>query len=110
MNVYGAQLGGEEKYAKVMNSHADLGTFWKGRILLNLTSYECENPKLESEPIDQKIITQYKNPDVTQWQIFVEAFYGLNFQEEDEKYGLQVRWAELELNFDTTVKSISFFI
>ena len=86
-----------------MNSHPNLGTFWKGRVLLSFESFPCENPKLESEPLSEDIVKDFKKDENINWTICCELFFGINFPNKDEKYSIQIRWADQELDFDSKV-------
>ena len=80
-----------------------LGSFWKGRILLALSSVPEESPKLESINLTGQILDQFKKSDQMEWMISGEILFGLNFPDKDEKYSIQIRWADQELNFDKLV-------
>ena len=100
MNIYGSQTEGDEHHSALMNTSPDLGSFWKGRLLLKMEAFQCENPKLESEDVEKAIMNDTRNPGLVNWAIMAEAFFGLNFPTNDDKYGIQVRWADQEINFD----------
>ena len=88
-----------------MNNHSDLGSFWKGRILLSLSVFEKENPKLSMEGLDQIITSKYQDIKKIQWIMKVDMLYGMNFNKANDKYGVQIRWADQELNFDKTTST-----
>jgi len=44
MNLYGSNVNGSTTYAQLMNSQADLGSWWKGRVLMKVDCKETENP------------------------------------------------------------------
>lgn len=103
INIYGAQLGGDEENSKVMNANPALGTFWKGRVMLALDTTPMDNPKLSDrmkpEPLDEAVMNLLRRPDETEWQLMAEVYYGLSFPSKDRKYSIQFRWADQELNF-----------
>ena len=103
INIYGAQIGGDEKYSKLMNTHPALGSYWKGRIFMAISSYQEDNPKLTSDKISKEIINENKSSDVISWLFIAEVFYGINFPEKNEKYSIQIRWADQEISFDKIV-------
>ena len=45
----------------------------------------------------------FRFSDPVKWKIQAEVFYGLSLPEKDEKYKVQVRWADQEINFDNAV-------
>ena len=83
-----------------MNANPDLGTFWKGRILMNIEKIVSENPKLDSQALPKATDLQHSTMEFT---IIAEVFYGIGFSEPEEKYGIQVRWADTELPFEKQV-------
>lgn len=46
---------------------------------------------------------QFKKSDQIEWLLNAELFFGLSFPKNDEKYSIQIRWADVELNFDKIV-------
>ena len=100
MNIYGAQLGNKTDYCKIMNNQPSLGSFWKGRVLLGLSCHKKDNPKLESNDIDKDLMEKYKSLDITSWKIQAELYYGISMPKKDEKYTVQIRWADQELQFN----------
>ena len=85
-----------------MNQFPDLGSLWKGRILLSAVVYEEEKPKLGSENIDQKILQQHTSKSMTkEWTIIAEVLFGEGYPEKKEKYSIEVRWANQEIHFSS---------
>ena len=80
-----------------------VGSFWKGRILLALSSACEENPKLDSVALAPKVLEQFKKSDNMEWMINAEVYFGLSFPTIDDKYYIQIRWADVELNFEKMV-------
>ena len=104
INIYGSQVESEGEYAVIMNSNPDLGTFWKGRVLLSLTCKEMENPKLGATGLDNKIMQDNRVSSPMDWKIIVELYYGLNFKDPNGKYSIMIRWADQEIVFDHGLK------
>lgn len=63
-----------------------------------------EHPKLDSTNLTPQIIEQFKKSDNLEWMIAAEIYFGLSFPNNDDKYSIQVRWADMELNFDKNVR------
>ncbi len=64
-NVYGAPQGVSGKTTKLMNGNPDLGSTWKGRILMQVWAEQCEKPLLKVIDMPKDIIDgaeQYKAP------------------------------------------------
>lgn len=78
--------------------------------MLSLSSFPEENPKLESLNLTPQIIEQFKKSDTMDWKISCELLFGLSFPKNDEKYWIQIRWADMELNFDKMVYSNIFYV
>ena len=106
MNIYGAQLGDKTKYSKVMNNQPSLGTFWKGRVLLGMQCYQKDNPKKDIDGVDDEIMKGLRFSDPTPWKIQAEVYFGVSFPENDNKYSIQIRWADQEIQFDNAVNII----
>jgi len=75
--------------------------------LLSLTSTPDEHPKLDAVNLTPQIMEQFKKSDQMEWLISAEVFFGLSFPEKDEKYHIQIRWADQELNFEKIVCFLS---
>lgn len=87
-----------------MNSHSQLGTLWKGRILLAITAMESEKPKLGFENIDPKIMESISKPVHKSWVLVSEILCGENFPEKKEKYSVEIRWGNKEIFFNNMVR------
>lgn len=46
---------------------------------------------------------QFKKPDNMQWVLTAEVSFGLSFPKPSDKYSIQVRWADAQLDFDKIV-------
>lgn len=75
LNLYGAQTNSDDKEeANLMNENSDLGSIWKGRIMLSFDVFETQTPKLSDsenmENFDFKKIPLIKN---ISWRLFLEV-------------------------------------
>ena len=52
-NVYGAPLDKSNKAADNMNSNPELGSLWKGRILMQVFAVKTEKPVYKIQQINQ---------------------------------------------------------
>lgn len=83
-----------------MNQFPDLGSTWKGRILLSAVVYEIEKPKLCSEKMDSKIVSQYSTKNIQQEYYFIaEVVYGEGYPSKNERYSIEIKWANHEMHF-----------
>jgi len=57
-NLYGAPLDGSGEHAKNMNENPDAASFWKGRILMQVTAYKCDKPVFKKQDIEPSIIEE----------------------------------------------------
>ena len=100
MNLYGSQPDGNRENCDRMNQFPDLGSLWKGRVLLSAVVYEEEKPKLASENMDQTLLLKYTTKSITkEWTIIAEILFGEGYPDKKEKYSIEVRWANQEINF-----------
>jgi len=59
MNIYGSNVNGTTSYAELMNSQSELGSWWKGRVLMKVECKETENPSLCIENIKNKTVEYF---------------------------------------------------
>jgi len=89
-----------------MNQFPDLGSMWKGRVLLSAVVYENDKPKLGSDNIDQSIIMKLSSRTLNKdWMIIAEILFGEGYPEKKEKYSIEVRWANQEIHFPSLAPS-----
>lgn len=55
-NIYGSPLGVSGKNTNMMNNNPELGSLWKGRILIQCTCEETEKPLLLVRNLEEKEI------------------------------------------------------
>lgn len=55
-NVYGAPLDKTNKAAENMNENPELGSFWKGRILMQVFAIKTEKPVYKVQQIPEEDI------------------------------------------------------
>ena len=74
MNLYGSQPDGDKVNSDRMNQFPDLGSMWKGRVLLSAVVYENEKPKLASDNLDPTIVLKNSSKNVVkEWTIIAEV-------------------------------------
>lgn len=100
MNIYGSQPDGDKENSDRMNQFAALGSLWKGRILLSAVVYENEKPKLGMENLDKNVLSKYSAKSIDkEWSIMADVLFGEGYPDAKEKYSIEVRWANQELQF-----------
>lgn len=60
-NIYGSPLEGamdifNSQVKDEMNDNPEVASFWKGRVLIQVTCEETENPELKVEKIDKEVV------------------------------------------------------
>jgi C2 domain len=55
-NIYGAPLGKSGENTNRMNSNPELGSTWKGRILMQVTAEKTEAPQIKLEDLKEDVI------------------------------------------------------
>lgn len=100
MNLYGSQPDGDKENCDRMNQFSELGSMWKGRVLLSAVIYEYEKPKLEILNLDPNIVSKYCAKTLNKEYIMIaEVLFGEGYPEKKEKYSIEMRWANQEINF-----------
>lgn len=83
-----------------MNQFPDLGSTWKGRVLLSAVVFENEKPRLESQKMDSSIVSKFTAVKPSQEYILTaEILYGEGYPDPKEKYAIEIRWANYEILF-----------
>ena len=55
-HVYGAPVDCDSDQAKAMNANPDIGTIWKGRVLLYIEVTDEPYPEVDVKPLDDLCI------------------------------------------------------
>ena len=56
-NLYGSPMGCSGQNTNLMNENPEMASFWKGRILMHISSYDVKNPEMKVVPL----ALDYKN-------------------------------------------------
>lgn len=102
VNIYGAPLKCTGTFTNKMNENSELGSYWKGKILMRADSNKCDYPKNQLNTIDKNspILAELgKLREKTLWnfQIFTERALYLPYEIEDYmiKFVIEEQSAEL---------------
>lgn len=98
-NVYGAPLDKTNKAAESMNENPELGSLWKGRILMQVYAIKTERPvyKLEQIPEeDIEAVQEYKQNRTFRFMTQINSAIAL--PSENTKYQVVVRIADKEIS------------
>lgn len=97
-NIYGAPLGTSGSNHNKMNENPELGSLWKGRILMQCVAEKCQKPLFKKQLMDEDTIALSEPYQVNRrFRIMCEIGQGIALPS-DTKYMAQVRIAEKEFN------------
>lgn len=93
IHIYGAPLNFSGNFFNLMNENAEIGSLWKGKILMKLECDESPSiPKCMVSPMDSLVAqsagTFIKNNRIN-WTLYVTLF-GAYFIPENKKYKIKV--------------------
>ena len=93
VHIYGAPLGVSGKFTDTMNANAEIGSLWKGKILLKVDyDNEASAPKTIVAPTDNNLVVDAYNYVKNQkraWIIEVSIIEAL-FLPDNKKYKIKV--------------------
>ncbi len=94
IHIYGAPLNHSGKFFDLMNENAEIGSLWKGKILMRMECDESSSsPKSMVSPMDPTIAQSagsYLKTHSTKWTLAVTLF-GAFFLPDNKKYGLSLK-------------------
>lgn len=97
-NVYGAPMDKTNKAAQNMNENPELGSFWKGRILMQVFAVKTEKPVykvLALNEADCEYSRQFM--EVRKFRFMVQVNSAIALPVDDTKYEIAVRIADKEI-------------
>jgi len=98
-NVYGAPLDKSNKAAEQMNENPELGSFWKGRILMQVFAVKTDKPVYKVEQIPEEECEKarkYLTP--RKFRFMAQVNSAIALPKDDTKYEIMIRVAEHEIN------------
>ena len=98
-NIYGSPLDCSGRWTEHMNENPEMGSLWKGRILMQVASHETEKPTLKVQDLSQERVQEalpYFEP--RKFAIMAQVNAALALPTEKDKYEVQIRIAEKEIN------------
>lgn len=99
-NIYGAPIDRSGDNTDKMNNNPDLGSTWKGRILMQVVAEKTDKPIIKCVDMDEKtrdICTPYTNPH--DFEIIAEIGLGIALPEA-KKYNVKIKIADFEVKTD----------
>ena len=88
-------LGVSGKSSRMMNENPELGSLWKGRILMQVVAEKCDKPVRKVQDIPEEDVLKSKEYEVYktfQLMLYVHSVFCL--PKENESYNLEIRIAE----------------
>ena len=99
LDIYGSYINQNDKENNLMNTNAEIGSRWKGRLLLSVDYQDKPKPVLGVEQI--KDPEELKKGEMTAREHFWKVLFGIYdtvfLPHESEKYKLEIRCGEAEL-------------
>lgn len=95
-NVYGSPLGCSGDNTNTMNANPDLGSTWKGRILISVTAEKTEKPICLVRDLDPEEIAKaqpYLQPH--EFEVIAEVGQGISLPSND-KYTVMIKLGDVE--------------
>lgn len=100
INLYGAPIDADNAYATMMNQNAEIGSLWKGRVLIKAEAEKKEKPGNKREEIkDKDILRQAAN--VNKSNVFEVSItlYETYFLPSDQEYNVEVQIEDESIKF-----------
>ena len=91
VNIYGSPLNKKGKMFDQMNYNAEIGSKWKGRILIKITTESVESPVARVRPIDDKDYLKevYNKGRSNLWTVHFKL-YSTYFLPDSKNYGVRL--------------------
>lgn len=97
-NVYGAPMDKTNKAAKNMNENPELGSFWKGRILMQVYAVKTERPVYRIEQIPEEDCQKAQQYTVNRtFRFMTQINSAIALPEKDTRYQIMIRIADKEI-------------
>lgn len=96
-NIYGAPLDTSGDTANSMNENPELGSLWKGRILMQIIAEKTEKPVRRVQPIPQEDVEMARQYTVyRKFSLMFQINQAIALPKEDSEFEVVVRVAECE--------------
>ena len=107
-NIYGSPLNSDSKMCTLMNNNAEIGSKWKGRILMKITHAPSDNPAPKVSTITDKELLNnaYNLSRSNLWSIYVKVYNAFYLPTKSDKYSIKVTVQDNEAMF-TAKKAIN---
>ena len=103
-NVYGAPIDKSGNAAEMMNKNPEMGSLWKGRMLMQVYTVKTEKPVYKVEQIPEEDVEVSKQYRVNRtFRFMTQINSAIALPEDDQEYEVVVRIADKEI---TTGKAV----
>ena len=109
VNIYGAPLGVSGKFTDKMNQNSEIGSLWKGKLMLKFDYEDSEFPKTSTTPLkkdDPVLISAGELRENVFWNFEITLVEGLFLPKTDGKYMVMFCVEGESVEFSAKVKVI----
>lgn len=90
-DIYGSPFNDDSKYCTLMNNNAEIGSAWKGRILMKITTSDSDNPSASIRKMDESQITEAANISRSNlWSVYVKVYSAMYLPNKEDQYGIKI--------------------
>ena len=100
-NVYGAPLNKDGTYFDQMNTNAEIGSRWKGRILMLIEHNSVDNPISRKRKIDNQSLINEANVLSRKhlWSVYVKVYNAYYLPSNKDKYSIRIEMQDSNVQF-----------
>jgi hypothetical protein len=96
-NIYGSPLGVSGDHTDKMNENPEYASFWKGRILMQVTAEETDNPRMRLCRVNEEAENEsYRHTLYKEYEIMFEVSQGICLPGK-EKYKILLKIGDFEI-------------
>ena len=102
INIYGSSVLNTSKISQFMNTNAEIGSRWKGRLYIQIKSTDSESPISGVSMIedDELLKTVYNTARTNLWSVYVKLFDAYYLPTKNDKYGIRISLQDNYAVFD----------
>ena len=104
VNLYGAyDVKSNSQMANLMNTNAEIGSRWKGRVFLKINYVDSDNPIAGIKPIEDNDLLNQINTTSRKhlWSIYIKLFSAYYLPEKSSEYSIIFSIADMKTSFKT---------
>ena len=107
-DIYGSPLNKDTKFCNLMNTNAEIGSSWKGRILMKITVSEVDTPCASVRKIEDKTLLQ-QAANISRnnlWTARIKLYNAYYLPNKNDDYGIKIQMQD-NVSLFTTKKGIN---